>query len=267
MAANQMNRKFLLAQLNKEEMEKGNTAGANWAALQAKSAHDSIQALNRFYNTMLNGKWMDMMEVPPGFCARYQEMPQVMIADGVKDEPVDIAPQEAQEQLAGCLVVDLLKGTLISKQNHTVRFVKGLGYDWHVVQLGEATEATTDATRLDGTRVEYTLPHIEADSVTVTVSTLPFFPIYKGKSNRYGISIDGQSPYVFENLPTEWSEPWKDQVLKNGVEARVTFAIDRKQPSHTLTLTCGDPGTMIQRIVLDWGGLQPSYVGPSTINH
>ena len=267
MAANQMNRKFLLAQLNKEEMEKGNTAGANWAALQAKSAHDSIQALNRFYNTMLNGKWMDMMEVPPGFCARYQEMPQVMIADGVKDEPVDIAPQEAQEQLDGCLVVDLLKGTLISKQNHTVRFVKGLGYDWHVVQLGEATEATTDATRLDGTRVEYTLPHIEADSVTVTVSTLPFFPIYKGKSNRYGISIDGQSPYVFENLPTEWSEPWKDQVLKNGVEARVTFAIDRKQPSHTLTLTCGDPGTMIQRIVLDWGGLQPSYVGPSMINH
>ena len=43
----------------------------------------------------------------------------------------------------------MVKGTLISKQNHTVRFVKGLGYDWHVVQLGEATEATTDATRLD----------------------------------------------------------------------------------------------------------------------
>ena len=73
MAANQMNRKFLLAQLNKEEMEKGNTAGANWAVLQAKSAHDSIQALNRFYNTMLNGKWMDMMEVPPGFCALKQQ--------------------------------------------------------------------------------------------------------------------------------------------------------------------------------------------------
>ena len=159
-------------------------------------------------------------------------------------------------------MIDLLKGTLISRQNHTVRFVEGLGYDWHVVQLGEATEPTTDATRLDGTRVEYALPHIEADSVTVTVSTLPFFPIYKGKSNRYGISIDGHTPYVTENLPTEWSEPWKDQVLKNGVEARVTFAIDRTQPSHTLTLTCGDPGTMVQRIIIDWGGLKSSYVGP-----
>ena len=262
MAANQMNRKFLFAQLNKEESEKGNVAGANWAALSSADAHAAIQALNTSYNTMLDGKWMGMMDVPPGFCARYQEMPQVVIADGIKDEPVDIAPQEAQEELDGCLVVDLLKGTLISRQNHTVRFVEGLGYDWHVVQLGEATEPTTDATRLDGTRVEYALPHIEADSVTVTVSTLPFFPIYKGKSNRYGISIDGHTPYVTENLPTEWSEPWKDQVLKNGVEARVTFAIDRTQPSHTLTLTCGDPGTMVQRIIIDWGGLKSSYVGP-----
>ena len=262
MAANQMNRKFLFAQLNKEELEKGNVAGANWAALSSADAHAAIQALNMSYNTMLDGKWMGMMDVPPGFCARYQEMPQVVIADGIKAEPIDIAPQETQEELDGCLVVDLLKGTLISRQNHTVRFVEGLGYDWHVVQLGEATEPSTDATRLDGTRVEYTLPHIEADSVTVTVSTLPFFPIYKGKSNRYGISIDGHTPYVTENLPTEWSEPWKDQVLKNGVEARVTFAIDRTQPSHTLTLTCGDPGTMVQRIIIDWGGLRSSYVGP-----
>lgn len=266
MAAHQMNRKFLLAQLNQEELEKGNMAGANWAALQAKSAYDSIQALNRSYNTLLDGKWMGMMEVPPGFCARYQEMPQVVITDGIKDEPVDIAPQEAQKKTDGCLVVDLLKGNLISRQNHTVRVVEGLGYDWHVVQLGEATEPTTDATRLDGTRVEYTLPGIGADSVTVIVSTLPFFPIYKGKSNRYGISVDGHTPYLFENLPTEWSEPWKDQVLKNGVEARVTFAIDRTAPSHTLTLTCGDPGTMVQRVIIDWGGLQPSYVGPGIMD-
>ena len=262
MAANQMNRKFLFAQLNKEELEKGNVAGANWAASESGNAYALIQYLNDRYNTMLDGKWRGMMDVPPGFCARYHEMPQVMITDGVNDEPVDIAPQKSQEKLDSCLVVDLLQGTLISRQSHTVRIVEGLGYDWHVVQLGEATQPTADATRLDGTRVEYALPHIEADSVTVTVSTLPFFPIYKGKSNRYGISIDGHSPYVTENLPTEWSEPWKDQVLKNGVEARVTFAIDRTQPSHTLTLTCGDPGTMIQRIIVDWGGLKQTYVGP-----
>lgn len=263
MAANQMNRKFLFAQLNKEELDKGNTAGANWAALESSNAYTIIEYLNDRYNTMLNGKWNGMMDVPPGFCAKYQEMPEVIFTENVEAKPVDIAPQSEQNKLKDCMVVDLRMGNMISMQGHTVRIVEGLGYNWHVLQIGEPTQQTTDATRLDGTRVEFTLPKIEADEVTVTISTLPFFPIYKGKSNQYGFSIDGQTPSVFENLPTEWSLPWKEQVLKNGVEARATFAIDRTKESHTLTLTCGDPGTMVQRIIVDWGGLKKSYVGPS----
>ncbi len=263
MAANQMNRKFLFAQLNKEELAKGNTAGANWAAMESSNAYAIIGYLNERYNTMLNGKWNGMMDVPPGFCAKYQEMPEVVYTEGVESQPVDIAPQAEQNKLDDCLVVDLREGSIIAKQGHTVRIVEGLGYDWHVLQIGEPTQQTTDATRLDGTRVEFTLPKIEVDEVTVTVSTLPFFPIYKGKSNRYGFSIDSQEPSVFENLPTEWSLPWKEQVLKNGVEAQATFAIDRTKENHTLTLTCGDPGTMVQRIIIDWGGLKNTYVGPS----
>ena len=263
MAANQMNRKFLFAQLNKEELAKGHTSVANWAAFQSQAAYDSILVLNKSYNTMLGGKWNGMMDVPPGFCAKYQEMPEVIFTENVKAEPVDIAPQAEQNMLDGCMVVDLRAGNMIANQGHTVRIVEGLGYDWHVLQIGEPTQQTIDASRLDGTRVEYTLPKIEADEVTVTVSTLPFFPIYKGKSNCYGFSIDGQEPSVFENLPTEWSLPWKEQVLKNGVEASATFAIDRTKEKHTLTLTCGDPGTMVQRILIDWGGLKKTYVGPS----
>lgn len=34
---------------------------------------------------------------------------------------------------------------------------------------------------------------------------------------------------------------------------------------HTLTLTFGDPGVMIQRIVIDWGGLNEMYVGPGAL--
>ena len=263
MAANQMNRKFLFAQLNKEELAKGNISDANWAASESSNAYALIQYLNERYNTMLNGKWNGMMDVPPGFCAKYQDMPEIVFTEGVESQPIDIAPQAEQNRLDSCMVVDLREGKIIAKQKHIVRIVEGLGYDWHVLQIGEPTQQTVDPTRLDGTRVEYTLPKIDADEVTVTVSTIPFFPIYKGKSNRYGFSIDGAEPFVTENLPTEWSVPWKDQVLKNGVEARATFAIDHTKDKHILTLTCGDPGTMVQRIIIDWGGLKKSYVGPN----
>lgn len=267
MAANQMNRKFLLAQLNKEQLAEGNKAGANWAAQQSQAAHDSIQSFNRHFNTMLGGKWNGMMDVPPGFCARYQNMPDVTVTAGIAPQPVDIAPQESQKQLDGCLVVNLREAEITADASHTVRMVEGLGYDWHVVQIGDVTEPTADAARLDGTRIAYRLPKIDADSIEVTISTLPFFPLYKGKSTRYGFSVDGCAPVVAENLPTEWSEPWKEQVLKNGVEAEAVFAIDKTKDSHLLTITCGDPGTMVQRIIVNWGGLKKSYVGPNKPLH
>jgi hypothetical protein len=250
MAAYQMNRKFLLAQLNKEELVKGNAAGANWAAMQAQAAFDSIQSLNNHFNSMLGGKWRGMMSVPPGFCAKYQNMPEVSQVKGIAPVAVDILPQEEQNQSDGSIGVDLRECNIIAGEEHTVRIVKGLGYKWHVLQIGEAIEPTADASRLDGPRVEYKLPQITADSITVSISTLPFFPLHKGKSTRYGFSVDGCRPVVTENLPTEWSEPWKDQVLCNGVEATATFAIDKSLPSHTLTITCGDPGTMVQQIVI-----------------
>ncbi|MBR7126073.1 MAG: glycosyl hydrolase 115 family protein, partial [Prevotella sp.] len=267
MAANQMNRKFLLAQLNKEQLAEGNKAGANWAALQSQAAHDSIQSLNRYFNTMLAGKWNGMMDVPPGFCARYQNMPDVTLTAGLAPQPVDIAPQKSQKQLDGCLVVNLREAEITADASHTVRMVEGLGYDWHVVQIGDATEPAADAARLDGTHIAYRLPKIDADSIEVTISTLPFFPLYKGKSTRYGFSVDGSAPVLAENLPTEWSEPWKEQVLKNGVDAKAVFAIDKTKDSHLLTITCGDPGTMVQRIIVNWGGLKKSYVGPNKPLH
>jgi hypothetical protein len=39
------------------------------------------------------------------------------------------------------------------------------------------------------------------------------------------------------------------------------FAVDSHRETSLLKIQA-DPGQMIQRIVLDWGRLQPSYIGP-----
>ena len=41
------------------------------------------------------------------------------------------------------------------------------------------------------------------------------------------------------------------------------FAIDKSKTSHKLSLICGDPGMMVQKIIVDWGGLKKSYIGPA----
>lgn len=262
LASYQMNRKFLMAQLNKEMLAAGQVEKANWAARQSQAAYDSIAALNRRYNTQLDGKWNHMMMLAPGWVAKYQEMPQVTYTDGKGETPVDLSLRPEQEALSRCTLVDLTKYHLKSASGHTMRLVKGLGYDWHIIQLGEATEALADPTSPSAPQLEYELPAIDADSVTLHVYSLPFFPIYKGRGTRFGVSVDGQPVQVANNIPKEYSKEWRDHVLQNGVKATFTFPIDRSREKHTLTLSCGDPGVMIQRIVVDWGGLKQTYVGP-----
>lgn len=262
MASYQMNRKFLMAQLNHELLKKNDIAGANWAALESQTAYDSIQALNKIYNTQLDGKWNYMMDIAPGFCARYQDMPDVTVTKGTPAREVDIRPQPEQDKVEGFKVLNLADYKEQTTNQHTLRLIKGLGYDWKCIQLGEATEPSVDPKSKEAPYFEYELGEIPASEITVIVHAIPFFPLYQGKSNCFGVSVDNSDVKVFEQICKEYSLEWKNRVLQNGIEYKTTFPIDPSAKQHRLRLSCGDPGAMIQRIIIDWGGLRKTYVGP-----
>lgn len=266
MASYQMNRKFLMAQLNHELLKKNDSAGANWAALESQTAYDSIQALNKIYNTQLDGKWNYMMDIAPGFCARYQGMPDVTITKGTPAREVDIRPQPEQDKVEGFKVLNLADYKEQTTNQHTLRLIKGLGYDWKCIQLGEATEPSVDPKSKEAPYFEYELGEIPASEITVIVHAIPFFPLYQGKSNCFGVSVDNSDVKVFEQICKEYSLEWKNRVLQNGIEYKTTFPIDPSAKQHRLRLSCGDPGAMIQRIIIDWGGLRKTYVGPQPTN-
>lgn len=266
--AYQMNRKFLLAQLHNEQRAENRPSTANWAAKQAQAAFDSINNLTAIYNSQLNGKWNGMMALAPGWCANYQKMPDVTLDESAGTTPVDLEPQKEKRKLEGCTVIDLKQiKNKTSKNGHTLQVIEGIGYDWYALKLGDAVEKTADPKNPDGTHVDYEFSGVTADSVTVYVYSLPFFALHKGKSTRYGISVDRQPVFVSQSDDKENSKLWKDRVLQNGVVTVAGFRINQSLPTHTLTLTCGDPGMIIQRIVIDWGGLQKTYVGPSAIKY
>jgi hypothetical protein len=163
-------------------------------------------------------------------------MPRLRMTEE-KPVPVDLSP--TKYKLEGCLVVDL---------SSAPGAIEGIGYDWVSAEIKD---------------LEFTLPKIPADKIEVHIWTVPFWPLYEGISNRYSVSLDGGEETVLENVFAEFGESWKDQVLQNGVERVVTFTIDPSAKRHTLRLKAVDPGQIVERIVIDWGGLKPSYVGPS----
>ena len=240
--AYQMNRKFLMAQLNHELLAAGRKAEANWAAKQMEAAYDSIEALNHRYNELLDGKWRGMMALAPAFCALFQNKPDVTYTEGAGEQAVDITPKAYT--LDGCQAIDLSK--YISKSSDA-KLVKGIGYDWQAIQLGEAT---------------YEVQQIDADSIDVKFDVVPFWPIYKGKSNRIAVSVDGSEPQIFENNFKEYGRSWKDQVMRNGKAGHMRFAIDKRKQQHQISFKALDPQQIVQKIIIDWGGLKTSYLGP-----
>ena len=240
--AYQMNRKFMMAQLSNQQLNWGEPARAHWAAQQMEAAYDSINTLNRRYNEQLDGKWRGMMNLAPAFCALFHLKPEVPALDGTGVVPVDLTPKH--EPLQGCCVLNLAN---YDRKSDDANLVNGLGYDWQVMQLGEAS---------------YTFPTVTRETIEVTVYTVPFWPLYKGKSNAISISVDGGEEQVFENRFAEYSRNWKDQVMRNGAVCKLRFAVDNTKPSHTIRFKALDPGQMLQRVIIDWGGLKPTYVGP-----
>ncbi len=264
MASYQMNRKFLLAQYNHEQSQAGNHATANWAAKEAKAAFDSINVLTERYNSLLDGKWRYMMDIPKGWVAKYQEMPRVFYKEGAGEASADLSPVKKEYKLDRCMVVDLAEYESNAPDDERCpRLIEGLGYDWQVLQLGEATQQPADPTDVAGVTATFELPKMDVDTVRIHISTLPFFPLYEGRGTRFGVSVDGCEPYVLENNPVEFTQRWKDDVLRNGTVYVLDIPVNQKLKRHTLTLICGDPGVMVQKIVADWGGLKDTYVGPA----
>jgi hypothetical protein len=88
--------------------------------------------------------------------------------------------------------------------------------------------------------------------------TLNFVP---GRGLRYAISFDDQPPQVVDalahNSVADWETSVKDSVRKVTSEHEITGA-----GYHTLKFCMVDPGVVLEKLVINLGGVKPSYLGP-----
>lgn len=233
--AYQMNLKFLMAQQNHE-------TGSEESATQAQAANDSIMALTHRYNTQLDGKWNQMIsEIPPGFCAKYQLMPELGTAPTTAHQ---LPANQRRTAFAKKVSLPLVK------TKAPFRLIEGIGADWVGLQMGEPLAPVQNPGSLASEHLDIALGDDMAvgDSITLCVSVVPFWPVDYGRGNRLGVSVDGCEPVVCENKFEEWGWSWKLQVLENRKDYVVTLPLDKTKKRHTLSLVIGDPGQIVQRI-------------------
>jgi hypothetical protein len=94
-------------------------------------------------------------------------------------------------------------------------------------------------------------------------ATLNFMP---DRGLRYAASFDNETPVVVTLVPQDFSaqngnRDWEKSVEDNGRVSYTTHTIS-KPGYHTLKIWMVDPGVVLEKIVVDAGGVKPSYLGP-----
>ena len=234
-SAYQMNRKFLYAQRNHE-------TGNSIYAEMSRDACRQIELLRERYNTLLNGKWNQMMSaVPPGYTALYHKMPEYVNA-----------PTDAYRLPEFWRYPELPNKIDLATLNVEApfRLLQGIGTDWVALQMGEAIGMKSEDVKNE--KVNIPIPTSQgASSITLCLSVIPVWPVSTDCSNRFAVSVDGGERVVCENTFKEWGKAWKKQVLENRKDFLVTLPLDTTRLDHILTLTIIDPGQMIQKITFE----------------
>jgi hypothetical protein len=120
-------------------------------------------------------------------------------------------------------------------------------------------------------RVEYDFYAFGQGSVDVYTYVLPTFTLSTDKDyagheatnieTKYGVCIDDGPVMNPSTSSFEYAQIWYESVLKNCRINKTTLHIN-EPGKHTVKVLCGDPGTVLQKVVLDFGGMQRSYLGP-----
>ncbi|HWW71691.1 MAG TPA: hypothetical protein VN089_17250, partial [Duganella sp.] len=64
------------------------------------------------------------------------------------------------------------------------------------------------------------------------------------------------------NVHADVSEKYWSKLVSDGVAKFVTKHRVNRPGKHTVKFWALDPGLVLQRVVVDAGGLKPSYLGP-----
>jgi len=109
--------------------------------------------------------------------------------------------------------------------------------------------------------LEYSIYFFSSGEVTVNAYLSPTLNFPNGQGLDYGISFDQKQPQII-NMHAGFSfQDWEESVRTNTNIQVSTHHLDRTG-QHILKFWMVDPGVVLQKLVIDTGGLKSSYLGP-----
>ena len=118
----------------------------------------------------------------------------------------------------------------------------------------------------DAPCLEYRMYLFSSGPVEVTAITAPTLNFVPDRGVRYAVSFDDEAPQVVTLVPQGYqaqnrNPAWEKSVADNAHYGHSKHAI-ASPGYHTLKIWMVDPAVVMQKLIVDLGGLKPSYLGP-----
>ncbi|GLB44507.1 putative glycosyl hydrolase family 115 [Lyophyllum shimeji] len=175
-------------------------------------------------------------------------------------------------------------GAVSIEAAHATRNTPVNGVAWKEIQgYGRTLSGVTTFPRLGNNDAAFSPgagPSLEYDfyafntvgnSGNLTLTTYASPSWNAGEANRplaFAVQLDGGAPQTQQFIPqpppggvsAAWGGP--DGFVANSIVSVVTKFTGVKPGAHTLKITAIEPAVVIQKLVIDTGGVRPSYLGP-----
>jgi hypothetical protein len=135
--------------------------------------------------------------------------------------------------------------------------IEGLGRTGNSVTVLPANISSitnVDEILSDSPSLEYDIYTFTTGEAILLLNCIPSYPVNRGSGLRIAVALDNERPEIID------SKGIKD-VMNNLLTLKTRLNILRKG-QHTFKIWMVDPGLVIDKIIIDTGGVRDSYLGP-----
>ncbi len=259
--------------MNLDLHRKGDCAMNKWADKCEEFFNRDARLMAQYNKEIAGGKWNGMMT--------QKHIGYTSWNDSFKK---DILPKLFRAEGTGNVFSDGGKGYIAMEAEHFQSKADGAGAKWTLIpQMGRTLGAMTlmpQTGKVDGASLTYSFTAPENAKGTakvhiVTKSTLDF--LNKG-GLTYSVAMDGAEPATV-NFNSDMNENpeniynvYYPTIARRVIEKTVELSLGNAAGGvHRLTFTPNDPGIVLEKIVIDFGGYTKQYLfgeeSPRIINN
>ncbi len=254
---------------------------ANLFANKVKEFYLKDSMISNYYNHVLaNGKWNHMMDQthigytywqqPP-----FNKIPEIKYLDSSFMKPI-VAPKIQVSKFPQIRTKGFYEnGNFVSMEaSHFTNAINNNSITWKIIpDIGKTGDGvTTFPVTVSSSALNKNTPHLEYefncyDSGKITVDTYLSPTLnFHNDGLRFAVSIDDETPQIINMHEGKEETVWRKWVADNIIIKTSNHNLI-KSGKHTLKYWMVDGGIVLQKLVIDFGGLKPSYLGPAeTLN-